>query len=56
MVLPVMLYCNNVLLNLSDSHKQKFEDIQNRAKKIVTGSNSPVNWLNVNDIMNRRGP
>ena len=54
MVLPVMLYCNNVLLNLSDSHKQKFEDIQNRAKKIVTGSNSPLNWPSVNDIRNRR--
>ena len=54
MVLPVMLYCNNVLLNLSDSHKRKFEDIQNRAKKIVTGSNSPPNWPSVNDIRNRR--
>ena len=54
MVLPVMLYCNNVLLNLSDSHKQKFEDIQNRAKKIVTGSNSPLNWPSANDIRNRR--
>ena len=54
MVLPVMLYCNNVLLNLSDKYKQKFEDIQNRAKNIVTGSNSPPNWPSVNDIRNRR--
>ena len=53
MVLPVMLYCN-VLLNLSDTYKQKFEDTQNRAKNIVTGSNSPPNWPSVNDLRNRR--
>ena len=38
MILPAMLYCScNVFVNLPNCHKQKFEDIQNRAMQIVYG-------------------
>ena len=38
MILPVMLYCSNIFIDLPNCHKLKFEDIQNRAMQIVYGS------------------
>jgi hypothetical protein len=52
MILPVMLYCSNV--NLPNCHKQKFEDIQNRAMQIVYGPLSSSKWLSINEFRNSR--
>ena len=38
MILPVMLYCSNIFIDLPNCHKSKFEDIHNRAMQIVYGS------------------
>lgn len=53
MILPVMLYCNNVYLNLSITTQQKFERIQNRALRIINGQQSSVKLPSVNEIRKR---
>ena len=50
MILPVMLYCNNVYLNLSITNQQKFERIQNLALRIINGQQRSVKLPNVNEI------
>ena len=54
MIVPVMLYCSNVFVNLPNCHKQKFEDIQNRAMQIVYGPLSSSKWLSINEFRNSR--
>ena len=53
MILPVMLYCSNIFIDLPNCHKLKFEDIQNRAMQIVYGSINSSEWPSINEIRNR---
>ena len=53
MILPVMLYCSNIFIDLPNCHKLKFEDIQNRAMQIVYGSINSTEWPSINEIRNR---
>ena len=53
MILPVMLYCSNIFIDLPNCHKLKFEDIQNRAMQIVYGSINSSEWSSINEIRNR---
>jgi hypothetical protein len=42
MILPVMLYCGNAFINIADSRKHQFENIQMRALRIVNGQSNSV--------------
>ena len=42
MILPVMLYCGNAFINIADSRKQQFENIQMRALRIVNRRSNSV--------------
>ena len=53
MILPVMLYCSNAFINIADSRKQRFENVQRRALKIVNGQNNSVSLQTVQQIHNR---
>ena len=48
-----MIYCSNILIDLPNCHKLKFEDIQNRAMQIVYGSINSSEWPSINEIKNR---
>ena len=37
-ILPILLYCNNVFLNMAPSKKSLFENIQKRALKVINGN------------------
>ena len=39
---PVLFYCNNVMLGISDSTAARFQKIQNRAHKVVFGKREKV--------------
>ena len=53
MILPVMLYCSNIFIDLPNCHKLKFEDILNRPMQIVYGSINSSEWPSINEIRNR---
>jgi hypothetical protein len=50
MILPVMLYCGNAFINIADSRKQQFENIQMRALRIVNGQSNSVQLPTVQQI------
>ena len=53
MILPVMLYCGNAFINIADSRKQHFENIQMRALRIVNGQSNSVQLPTVQQIRNK---
>ena len=53
MILPVMLYCGNAFINIADSRKQQFENIQMRALRIVNGQSNSVQLPTVQQIRNK---
>ena len=53
MILPVMLYCSNAFINIVDSRKQRFENVQMRALKIVNGQSNSAGLPTVQQIRNR---
>ena len=54
MILPFMLYCSNVFVGITQSKKQKFEILQNRAIRIINGNRkSQVKFPRINHIRNR---
>ena len=53
MILPMMLYCGNIFINISESRKQQFENIQIRALKIINRQNKSVGLLTVQQISHR---
>ena len=38
MIQPIIFYCNNILVNIPDSHAKKFQYIQDRAKLIINNN------------------
>ena len=42
MILPVMLYCSNAVLDIADSRKQRFKNVKMRAFKIINGQSNFV--------------
>ena len=53
MNLPVMLYCSTSFIDVSESRKQRFENIQNRDLKVVNGQRNSVKLPRVNYVRNR---
>ena len=53
MILPVKLYCGNAFISIADSRKQKFENIQMRALRIVNGQSNSVQLPTVQQIRNK---
>ena len=53
MILPVMPYCANAFINIADSRKQQFENVQMTALKIVNGQINSVGLPTVQQIRNR---
>ena len=53
MILPIMLYCSNAFINIADSRKQRFENVQMRALKIVNGQSNSAGLPTVQQIRNR---
>ena len=54
MIEPVLFYCNNVMLGISDSTAARFQDIQDRAHKVVFGKRERSNtWETVSCKRNR---
>ena len=53
MILPIMLYCANAFINIADSRKQQFENIQMRALRIVNGQSNSVQLPTVQQIRNK---
>ena len=54
MILPVMLYCSNVFVGMTQSKKQRFETFQDRAMQIINGSRkSDVKLPRINHLRNR---
>ena len=42
MIEPVLFYCNNVMLGISDSTAARFQKIQDRAHKVILGKEKGV--------------
>ena len=54
MILPIFLYCSNIKIAISDSHKSKLEKLlQNRATKIMNGHNGKISLLFIDLIRNK---
>ena len=54
MILPVMLYCSNVFVGMTQSKKQRFETFQDRAMRIINGNRkSDVKLPRINHLRNR---
>ena len=54
MIEPVLFYCNNVMLGISDSTAARFQKIQDRAHKVVFGKRERSNtWETVTCKRNR---
>ena len=54
MILPLFLYCSNINIGISDSHKSKLEKLQNRATKIINGHNGKISLPSINHVRNKR--
>ena len=53
MILPLLIYCSNIFIDMSPSKKQQFENIQMRSLKIINGRRNSVKLPSVNHIRNR---
>ena len=54
MILPVMLYCSNVFVGMTQSKKLRFEIFQDRAMRIINGNRkSDVKLPRINHLRNR---
>ena len=51
MILPVMLYCGNAFINIADSRKQQFENIQMRALRIVNDQRTLYSYPQFNKFV-----
>ena len=47
MIQPIIFYCNNILVNIPDSHAKKFQYIQDRAKLIINNNEITSKWKNI---------
>ena len=54
MILPQMLYCSNIMLVVSNTHKAQFERIRNRVCAIINGNSQRVKLQTVNHARNTR--
>ena len=54
MILPIFLYCSNISIGISDSHKSKLEKLQNRATRIINGHNGKISLPPINHVRNKR--
>ena len=54
MILPMFLYCSNISIGISDSHKSKLEKLQNRATRIINGHNGKISLPSINHVRNKR--
>ena len=48
MILPLLLYCNNIFIDMSSNKKQQFEKIQMRCLKIINGKRNSVELSSIN--------
>ena len=54
MIEPVLFYCNNAMLGISDSTAARFQKIQDRAHKVIFGKRERNNtWETVTHKRNR---
>ena len=54
MILPVMLYCSNVFVGMTQLKKQRFETFQDCAMRIINGNRkSDVKLPRINHLRNR---
>ena len=53
MILPLLIYCNNIFVEMSPSKKQRFESIPIRSLKIINGRRNSVKLPSINHIRNR---
>ena len=49
-ILPLLLYCNNVFIDMSSNRKHQFEEIQMRCVKIINGKRDSVKLTSINFI------
>ena len=54
MILTQMLYCSNIMLGMSNTHKLQFERIQIRVLAIINGKSQRVTLPTVNHARNKR--
>ena len=54
MILPILLYCNNMVIAASRTHKTQIENIQSRAIKIINNQANTISLPPVNYIRNKR--
>ena len=54
MILPQMLYCSNIMLGMSNTHKLQFERIRIRVLAIINGKSQRVILPTVNHARNKR--
>ena len=54
MILPIFLYCSNISIGISGSHKSKLEKLQNRATRIINGHNGKISLPSINHVRNKR--
>ena len=52
-VLPIVLYCNNVFLHMAPWKKALFQNIQKRALKVINGIKHSVKFWKVSSIRNK---
>ena len=50
MIMPLLLYCNNIFIDMSPNKKQQFEKIQMRCLKIINGKRNSVKLPSINHI------
>ena len=53
MIMPLLLYCNNIFIDMSPNKKQQFEKIQMRCLKIINGKRNSVKLPSINHIRNK---
>ena len=53
MILPLLLYCKNIFIDLSPIKKQQFEKIQMRCLKIINGKRNSVKLPSIKHIRNK---
>ena len=54
MILPQMLYCSNIMLGMSNTHKMQFERIRIRVLGLINGQSQRVILPTVNHARNKR--
>ena len=53
MILPLLVYCNNIFIDMSPHKKQQFEKIQMRCLKIINCKRNSVKKPSINHIRNK---